>query len=1026
MIRREEALGLRIRAAPPIRGETERPLNLVQPGRGQTYFKLTGDEAAPFLLQESRELTAELTGDRAAFFDHWLTETYRQQRFQRSSGNDEAVPLVVGFPVLFDATRGQLMTLLRFSTEELSFVDAAGEAWSAPKARERQRGTVPVPPAALRLASEKSDEEPPYALDENVLSRVLGVQEELVGQVANRLVNLNTGSPIDVLQWTLGLLRAEPGDEVMAADDAYETAAEWVAAVTSAVRDRLLQSSTRVWPMGLAYDGGAIWATHYLQQDLRDLIRGRAEPKPWSALKSYLSGRRLRGSLRAHVGRRGDRVPTPAQRHAAQRFLGSRITAVQGPPGTGKTELILGLCAHALIERMSRTGSGDVPKAPTRPVLVVTSTNNRAVDNVVDPLSHALPSDRLPIALRVGSRPVMEAVTLPLLLRTRTWLRRSDPAAARAVYDEARERVTTAMDAIRAAEDAVKKAEQQSAQLEATEERCVRLRERIDRAQALATELGLDAETLVARVTAVKLAHERFADFERHLKAKLTPLLTAKKPRVARARKAWAASAEGVNDELIQSLAAVGLTLDMGHALGDDAALTEWLEAFDRLTDTLADLSNALADQDEDMEAVKGIAELDTLQASLREADTNRVALAAKPSRHAESIAELAKVVEEHESGLFEVATGMREAWAALSRDRLLPSLDSVINALRSNPSLRRMAQRDSSAWDDILRLFPVVGTTLLSMGNVFPMEEGIIDRVIIDEAGQCHPAHAISALHRADRALIIGDVHQLEPVIELDEREEARVIRRLGKEVQAAQLEPYRVTASAGNSAQTLAERASALVPRLVDHFRCQPAIIAVSDALCDYELQVRTPLRSLDGLLSRGALLGCSIAGIQAPFLGSWRNDAEVALVVRLLRRLRRDRIRPEQIAVLTPYRGQLRALQTALRAAGLPLEDRDVTVSDAPTLFETRPAGGIAIGTVHRFQGGERDVVILSTVASRPSSLAFTNTRVNLINVAVSRAKQHLVVVGDPTLLARGRVTRTLVEAIPTEGWLDVQEI
>ena len=44
----------------------------------------------------------------------------------------------------------------------------------------------------------------------------------------------------------------------------------------------------------------------------------------------------------------------------------------------------------------------------------------------------------------------------------------------------------------------------------------------------------------------------------------------------------------------------------------------------------------------------------------------------------------------------------------------------------------------------------------------------------VIDEAGQCHPAFAVSALARADRALIIGDVHQLEPVIGLDDSEEA------------------------------------------------------------------------------------------------------------------------------------------------------------------------------------------------------------------------------------------------------------
>jgi superfamily I DNA and/or RNA helicase len=40
----------------------------------------------------------------------------------------------------------------------------------------------------------------------------------------------------------------------------------------------------------------------------------------------------------------------------------------------------------------------------------------------------------------------------------------------------------------------------------------------------------------------------------------------------------------------------------------------------------------------------------------------------------------------------------------------------------------------------------------------------------------------------------------------------------------------------------------------------------------------------------------------------------------------------------------------------------------------LFGPTPAGGVAIGTLHRFQGAERDVVILSTVINRRASLSF----------------------------------------------------
>lgn len=134
-----------------------------------------------------------------------------------------------------------------------------------------------------------------------------------------------------------------------------------------------------------------------------------------------------------------------------------------------------------------------------------------------------------------------------------------------------------------------------------------------------------------------------------------------------------------------------------------------------------------------------------------------------------------------------------------------------------------------------------------------------------------------------------------------------------------------------------------------------------------------------------------------------------------------VRAAHIAPGRIAVLTPYRGQLRALRDGLSAARIPLAEPPADPFAAPTLFDPGPAAGVALGTVHRFQGGERDIVILSAVVSENRSLAFTNGRVNLINVAVSRARLHLVVVGDPEVLSRGHVTATLVRAIPADSWL-----
>jgi superfamily I DNA and/or RNA helicase len=94
------------------------------------------------------------------------------------------------------------------------------------------------------------------------------------------------------------------------------------------------------------------------------------------------------------------------------------------------------------------------------------------------------------------------------------------------------------------------------------------------------------------------------------------------------------------------------------------------------------------------------------------------------------------------------------------------------------------------------------------------------------------------------------------------------------------------------------------------------------------------------------------------------------------------------------------------------------RRIALESSPELAETEGArlgrgGGVALGTVHRFQGGERSIVLFSSVVTHPSSLAFLNARPNLLNVAISRAQHHFVCLGHAAVLARGPRSRLLVD-------------
>ncbi|MCP4135616.1 MAG: ATP-binding domain-containing protein, partial [bacterium] len=72
----------------------------------------------------------------------------------------------------------------------------------------------------------------------------------------------------------------------------------------------------------------------------------------------------------------------------------------------------------------------------------------------------------------------------------------------------------------------------------------------------------------------------------------------------------------------------------------------------------------------------------------------------------------------------------------------------------------------------------------------------------------------------------------------------------------------------------------------------------------------------------------------------------------------------------------------------------------------------------GTVHRFQGGEKRIVLFSHVIAKGEP-RFLNSRVNLLNVAVSRAQKHFIFIGSLEALSRGTYTSLLKKHLIQEG-------
>ncbi|MEV7597054.1 AAA domain-containing protein [Kitasatospora sp. NPDC089797] len=273
-----------------------------------------------------------------------------------------------------------------------------------------------------------------------------------------------------------------------------------------------------------------------------------------------------------------------------------------------------------------------------------------------------------------------------------------------------------------------------------------------------------------------------------------------------------------------------------------------------------------------------------------------------------------------------------------------------------------------------------------ISTHSVRQLEQSpkLFDLVIIDEASQCSIPSILPLLFRAKRALIIGDPMQLGHIASISPQHERAARERAG--LSAAWLEEHRL-AYRTHSSYDAARSSTSSALLLDEHYRCHPQIADVVNGYCYAgRLKVLTDVRDqvpavdLTGGPGPGAVLswvdvptGESARGGRG---GSWCNTMEASAVERVVSELLSRLPADAKVGVVTPFRAQKELLERRLR------DDR------------------VLVGTVHAFQGGQRDVMVLTLVATDnapQNTIHWVASQMNLWNVAVTRAKSQLITVG-----------------------------
>jgi len=309
---------------------------------------------------------------------------------------------------------------------------------------------------------------------------------------------------------------------------------------------------------------------------------------------------------------------------------------------------------------------------------------------------------------------------------------------------------------------------------------------------------------------------------------------------------------------------------------------------------------------------------------------------------------------------------------------KLTPCFVSTFNML---PNFFEVSEKDGDSWKST------------------PMVDGA-DLLIVDEAGQALPHIAAASFVIAKKALLVGDIHQIEPVWSLSQGIDKANLSLDYLLDESLEYDNFWVNSELLASAGNLMKVAHRQTPYrqfkdlenglyLTEHRRCYDSIIHYCNKLVyqghlealrgEADSNQVIPTMGFVEHESSSEQVGASRTNrAEAKFICQWiRSNAHLIAVGGSLE---------NAVAVITPFAMQAKVIKSELSRIGL---------------------DNIKVGTVHTFQGAECDLILFSSVYGVNDSAGskFYDRGNNMMNVAVSRAKNSFVVFGDRNVFGCG---------------------
>ncbi|MBC6430797.1 AAA family ATPase [Nostoc sp. HG1] len=339
---------------------------------------------------------------------------------------------------------------------------------------------------------------------------------------------------------------------------------------------------------------------------------------------------------------------------------------------------------------------------------------------------------------------------------------------------------------------------------------------------------------------------------------------------------------------------------------------------------------------------------------------------------------------------------------------------------------LRQPNERDR---DDLRRIYldnaNVVGITCVQAANRgFSEEFKSFDVVIIDEVSKCTPPELLIPALKGKKLVMVGDHRQLPPMLDTSTVEE--VAQTMGNTREELQFLEESLFKSQFESAD------ESIKQMLTTQYRMHPFIMGAINQFYDGKLEsgilepdIKRAHHLADEIIQESQHLIWVKTPIENQFLEqrngtSYFNTQEIDTIERLCQQFETtwaSRVAngepKKEIAVITFYGAQLRKIDERLQS-------------------ELFPSLEIRTGTVDRFQGMERPVVIVSMVRNNSKGDVGFAKKPERVNVAFSRAQELLIIVGCHNLFTHqsGKVGSMYSEVSNIvslhQGFVDVSQL